>query len=518
MTDPIATFLRAEDGNLQICALNSGLRGRTAPFYEVFDCTVHLIAYGIGTAQATLVSDTAKEYRAYPDTRPVRLSQISAPVLVFINRPLESVNHFFFDELINQTMREDCGLVTGLTVDLSGKITHAGFTMAEDGTLVDDFADCKLWDFMQTAQARNTRCVDVISDEFFAIRAEHLAAVGGLAAVSSSRMPRLVRRLTLNASKRGLHVLVTPFAVATVEAQPRRQEERPGNSARQVSGTVKPTFSLNVSSCQPALERSLRRDESSYHLDVMHSNFLSERKVQPEAMSTSSVPVSEEINAHYTVWKYVIPLPPDAMMGSVGAQSIENFLVVADAWGQIICRHTPENATVMDIGCGCGRIARVLRNNSWIRKYIGFDVMRDHVQWCRNFVEPAWRGIAEFHWFDLHSETYNPTGVFRAQEFTFPAGDEAVDVIFAASVFTHLLEADAVRYLKEITRVLKPRGVALLSIHENVAPGQHFSGTEDRVDIEADYFIELAGNAGLCERENIGEFCGQRLFLLQRAE
>ena len=470
MTDPIATFLRTEDGNLQICALNSSLRRRSAAFYEVFDCTVQLI------------SDTDKECRAYPDTRPIRLSQISAPVLIFINRRLESVNHFFFDELINQAMREDCGLVTGLTVDLSGKITHAGFTAAEDGTLVDDFADCKLWDFMRTEQAGKARCVDAISDEFFAIRAEHLAAVGGLAAVSSSRMPRLVRRLALNASKRGLQVLVTPFAVATVEAQPKT------------------------------------RDEFSYHVDVMHSSFPNERKVQPEGMSTSSVPVSGEINARYSAWKYVIPLPPDGMMGSVGAPSIENFLVVADAWGQIICRHTPENATVMDIGCGCGRIARVLVNNSGIRRYIGFDVMSDHVQWCRNFVEPAWRGRAEFHWFDLHSEKYNPTGALKAQELTFPAGDETVDVISAASVFTHLLEADALRYLKEIRRVLKRGGVALLSIHENVPPGQQFSGTEDRIDIDPGYFIELAGEAGLCEHESIGEFCGQRLFLLQRVD
>lgn len=115
-------------------------------------------------------------------------------------------------------MRDDCGLVTGLTVDLSGKITHAGFTRAEDGTLVDDFANCKLWDFLRTPRAGKARCVDAISDEFFAIRPEHLAAVGGLAAVSSSRMPQLVRRLTHNALQRGLHLLVTPFAVATVEA------------------------------------------------------------------------------------------------------------------------------------------------------------------------------------------------------------------------------------------------------------------------------------------------------------
>lgn len=479
---------------------------------------VHLIRHRNAKEGELFIAEAGREYLAYSETRRVSLTQIPGSVLVFINRPLESVNHFFFDELVNQALREDCGLVTGITVDLSGKITHAGFTMAEDGTLVHNFGNSRLSDFTRTAEADNPRCVDVISDEFFAVRREHLAAVGGLAAVSSFRMRRLVRRLTLNASKRGLRVLVTPFAVATVETQPARGQEGLGLSVGQVSGALASALSFNGAHNQPALERNLKRYEFADQLDVMHTNFRGEREVQPEDMSTPSAPVTRQINASYPAWKYVIPLPPDAMMGSVGAQSIENFLVVGDAWGQIICCHTPENATVMDIGCGCGRIARVLVNNPWIRKYIGFDVMGDHVQWCRNFIESAWWGRAEFYWFDLHSEMYNPTGSLRAEELTFPAGDETVDVISAASVFTHLFEADALRYLHEIRRALKPRGVALLSIHENVAPGRRFSGTEARIDIDPSYFIELAGSAGLCGRESIGEFCGQRLFLLQRAE
>lgn len=34
-------------------------------------------------------------------------------------------------------------------------------------------------------------------------------------------------------------------------------------------------------------------------------------------------------NLRYGVWKYVIPLPPDSLMWSVGGQNVENFLVVA---------------------------------------------------------------------------------------------------------------------------------------------------------------------------------------------
>ena len=134
-----------------------------------------------------------------------------------------------------------------------------------------------------------------------------------------------------------------------------------------------------------------------------------------------------------------------------------------------------------------------------------------------NFIQTAWSPVAEFYWFNLQSGTYNPDGVLKADNLRFPAGDGTVDVIFAASVFTHLLETDALHYLREISRVLAARGVALLSIHENAANGQRFSGTESRIDIDPGYFLELAGNAGLRELDCIDEFCGQRLYVLKRA-
>jgi hypothetical protein len=59
------------------------------------------------------------------------------------------------------------------------------------------------------------RSVEAISHGFFAVRREHLAAIGGLGAVSSTQMPRLVRLLTKNAVDKGLLILFTPYAIAT---------------------------------------------------------------------------------------------------------------------------------------------------------------------------------------------------------------------------------------------------------------------------------------------------------------
>lgn len=205
-------------------------------------------------------------------------------------------------------------------------------------------------------------------------------------------------------------------------------------------------------------------------------------------------------------------------MWSTGGSSTENFLVVSDAWARLISHFTPQDATVLDVGCGCGRAARTLINNNWIRRYIGFDVIEQNIKWCEKFVAPFWQGAAEFHWYDLYSAEYNPAGVMRAQDLRFPAGDRSIDVAFAASLFTHLLEPDARHYLKEVGRVLSPRGTAILSIHNEPTLGQKFTGTEARMDIESDYFAEIGADAGLAEEERIPDFAGQQVFIFRRRE
>jgi SAM-dependent methyltransferase len=112
---------------------------------------------------------------------------------------------------------------------------------------------------------------------------------------------------------------------------------------------------------------------------------------------------------------------------------------------------------VLDVGCGIGRMARPLAG--YLRgdgSYDGFDVNRDGIRWC----ERRYRRHANFHFAvaDLFNARYNPRGAQRADEFRFPYEDASFSFIFATSVFTHLLEADATHYLAECARVLAPGG------------------------------------------------------------
>lgn len=220
------------------------------------------------------------------------------------------------------------------------------------------------------------------------------------------------------------------------------------------------------------------------------------------------------INSKYPQWNYVIPLPTDSLMWSVGGATIEIFLLVGDAWAQIVSRYTTSECSVLDMGCGCGRTARVLINNKYIRRYIGFDVIAENVAWCKNFIQAREPQRFLFYHYDLYSREYNPTGCVSPHGFRFPCADRTVDVIFAASLFTHLLEVDARHYLSEIRRTLTPNGRAILSIHTKVSTGEQFCGTETRIDIDPEYFATMCSESSLQLVERIGDICGQDVFVL----
>jgi len=222
---------------------------------------------------------------------------------------------------------------------------------------------------------------------------------------------------------------------------------------------------------------------------------------------------SERTHERYGTWEKIIPLPPDGLLWSVGGASLELFLVVADAWTQAMSPYIQPGATVLDIGCGCGRSARALVPHPCVAQYTGFDVIAENVDWCRKHIEPFAGGRARFLYYDLYSAEYNPNGALKASDLAFPCETGSVDLVIAASLFTHLLEVDAIHYLQQISRVLSRRGYALLSIHTQVQDGENFGGTEARIDINPSYFLKLSAEAGLKLVSKLDDLCGQTLFV-----
>jgi len=209
------------------------------------------------------------------------------------------------------------------------------------------------------------------------------------------------------------------------------------------------------------------------------------------------------------------PIPGASVRSSVGSPTMAGYLLSGDAWQILLSKYLVPDSRLLDIGCGCGKMARNLAHHPHVKKYIGFDVIKSSIDFCNELLAPRIGGKFEFHCLDVHSECYNPSGTLKSTEVVFPADDGSIDLAWGCSLFTHLLEDDAKHYLREVRRVLSPRGLFLPTIHINPAPGTRYSGNEARIDIEIDYFIELATEAGLRLDSRLGNVLGQYAMLFR---
>ena len=101
---------------------------------------------------------------------------------------------------------------------------------------------------------------------------------------------------------------------------------------------------------------------------------------------------------------------------------------------------------VLDFGCGCGRTI------------IWFTEVAKRIEFCGTDIDPA--AIA---WCREHL----PFAAFQVNGATPPLSyaDDSFDLIYALSVFTHIDEGLQLQWLRELHRITRPEGLALLSVH-----------------------------------------------------
>lgn len=130
-----------------------------------------------------------------------------------------------------------------------------------------------------------------------------------------------------------------------------------------------------------------------------------------------------------------------------------------DAWIERLSLLREEDR-VLDVGCGPGAMALRFSRRSWHGSYIGFDVHEPSIRWCREHF------AADPRFSFVLARVSSPYGEARgapASQYRFPSEDGQVELVIAKSVFTHLLEREARRYLAEIARVLEPGRAALVT-------------------------------------------------------
>jgi SAM-dependent methyltransferase len=157
-------------------------------------------------------------------------------------------------------------------------------------------------------------------------------------------------------------------------------------------------------------------------------------------------------------------IPPDDLMRIVGSDSAESYLSTGRRFLPLFRRYggLQPSHRVLDVGCGCGRIARPLIDYLKSGSYDGFDIVPELVAWCRENITPRHPNF-RFIQADVSNAFYYKAGATRATQFRFPYDDGTFDFTILASVFTHMLMGDFTRYTDEVARTLKPGGTALMT-------------------------------------------------------
>lgn len=183
----------------------------------------------------------------------------------------------------------------------------------------------------------------------------------------------------------------------------------------------------------------------------VNKNFKTERPASFHEKNSPSLDrwIPLQYNSHLLSDTYVIPATEDRE-GYYGADHFSYWasglrdakLLLSDA--QKAGMKNPH--ATLDIGCASGRLIRHLPFLLPEAKIYGCDINRLHVEFCNKYLHPA---VTVFH----------NCAVPHIQ-----LEDNSVDIVTAFSVFTHI-EAMETAWLMEIKRILRPGGIALVTIH-----------------------------------------------------
>jgi SAM-dependent methyltransferase len=129
-------------------------------------------------------------------------------------------------------------------------------------------------------------------------------------------------------------------------------------------------------------------------------------------------------------------------------------------WLQWLSRgYVTDRSDILEIGCGCGRIAHHLRGEWFTGTYIGVDIDQELLNWdSSNFPPNKFKFVSSSH----TSATYSAGVAKEGSQFTFPDNWEK-DFIYSTSLYTHLLERELINYTNESFRVLRRGGTMFMT-------------------------------------------------------
>jgi SAM-dependent methyltransferase len=151
-------------------------------------------------------------------------------------------------------------------------------------------------------------------------------------------------------------------------------------------------------------------------------------------------------------------------LGRESVRELERTLAIA---GRSL--HTFES--ILDFGCGCGRMLLRLESLGRERALHGTDVDAEAIEWCREHLP----------YVDVSVNKPDPP---------LPYPDAAFDLVFNHSVFTHIDGRRQDLWLSELRRVVRPGGFVVLSTHGEVALAEGAWALRDGLERDGIVYLE----------------------------
>ena len=147
--------------------------------------------------------------------------------------------------------------------------------------------------------------------------------------------------------------------------------------------------------------------------------------------------------------KYAAPFPPvELMQITSGLTKVSDFASHgADFWialSKASPKPLSEYDSILDFGCGCGRLARMFKG--YLGYLAGCDIDHRLVTWCSEVLK----------YMDVKLSSVKPP---------IPFSDNLFGAIISVSIFSHLNESSQDQFLQELNRVCRPGGRIFLTIH-----------------------------------------------------
>jgi SAM-dependent methyltransferase len=214
-------------------------------------------------------------------------------------------------------------------------------------------------------------------------------------------------------------------------------------------------------------------------------------------------------------------IPPVELMREEGIDVIEEWFRWSEEWSMLlrIYGRITRSSSVLEIGCGLGRVAFPLRYLlAASGSYDGFEICEKKVRFLQGSFQRAYPNF-RFTWADIHNTYYNPNGAIAPAAYPFPYASNSFDIVFAASVFTHMLPDAVGHYFAEAARVLRPGGRCVFSFFllDNYRPGQPRPLGFARSIFNFDHCLAPYGDDfATVEPDNLDQMTAYRLDMIRR--